>query len=164
VNETFYVIHCWACFNIPLVQLNSTDYCSGLHYRVVTVFRGSLSSAHNCFVPGDRFFFIRVKPGKVEWCRIELSVLNSDVRGATARWNPLSVLLIYNVNKLLIFVLETMVIVSVKFGVKTLDVLLIYPYLILFTLFYTNCEYCGLRISLLRHSNIPATKFWWMCI
>ena len=47
------------------VQLNNARHCSGLHYKVVTVFREPLSSLYNSSVPGDRFFFMHVKSAKV---------------------------------------------------------------------------------------------------
>jgi hypothetical protein len=117
---SFYIIHCWISSHILLLQLNSPDHCSGLHYRVVTVFRGSLSSTHNCFVPGDRFFFIHVKPGKVAH-RTGYSRLCSKV--AYVRLPLVSiVVLISTVNTLFIFVQEITLTVSIKIGLAILSV------------------------------------------
>ena len=61
------------------VQLNSACHCSRLHYKVVIVFREPLSSLYNSSVPGDRFFFMHVKPTEVAQCAAERPVLKTDV-------------------------------------------------------------------------------------
>jgi hypothetical protein len=55
---------------------------------VVTVFREPLSSLHNSSLPGDRFFFMYVKPAKVTQCAAERPVFKTDVcQSATVMLN-----------------------------------------------------------------------------
>jgi hypothetical protein len=61
------------------VQLNNACHCSRLHYKVVAVFCEPLSSLCNSSVPGDRFFFMHVKPAKVTQCAAERPVFKTDV-------------------------------------------------------------------------------------